>query len=44
MVWLGWIWRDGNFGGSGLQPHVELMQIFEHTEHGRNSEYGFIGR
>jgi len=22
--WLGWIWSDGIFGGSGLEPHVGL--------------------
>ncbi|UZR92218.1 hypothetical protein [Escherichia coli] len=21
-LWLGWNWRDGNFGGSGLQPQA----------------------
>ena len=27
-LWLGWNWRDGNFGGSGLQPPVEQLQGF----------------
>ncbi|MBM0558971.1 hypothetical protein EKL27_06075 [Escherichia coli] len=26
-MWQGWNWRDGNFGGSGLQPHTVLLSV-----------------
>ncbi|MDM1243047.1 hypothetical protein [Escherichia coli] len=26
-LWLGWNWRDGNFGGSGLQPQYAFDSV-----------------
>lgn len=27
--WRGWSWDDGNFGGSGLEPHEAILAAFE---------------
>ena len=26
--WRGWSWDDGNFGGSGLEPHIKDSRTF----------------
>ena len=26
-MWKGWNWHDGNFGGSGLQPQMRLIDF-----------------